>query len=354
MARLGTVVLIGVALCVGCAAAQPSSGLTGSIAPTATTSSGHVSASLEVPSAAPGSPISTAAAYSLGHFPTGPTNELPQGTAAALQAILDRAVVGLPGVSAAVVVAGQGKWSGAAGKADDKDPIEIDSKFGIASITKTVIGAEIMLLAEQGRLKLSDQLSLHLPADFSFDTNGATIANLLAMESGIPDPNLNANITSDPRRDWSAREVLATVPAFRSPPGDHFVYEDANYMLLGMVIAQVTGESVAQALRSGALADPSFAALVYQPDEKPADPLALPHIAGVLVGDSVALGGGYLPSEAAASSGNGSGCMASDSGTLALWAYQVFGGSILSQQSLQAMTDFSPGTTNGESGPYGM
>jgi len=91
---------------------------------------------------------------------------------------------------------------------------------------------------------------------------------------------------------------------------------------------------------------------VYQPEEKPAGPFALPHVSGRLRPDILARGGGYLPSKAEASEGNGSGSMASDSGTLALWAYQIFGATILSQQSLQAMTDF--GATNGESGPYGM
>lgn len=64
------------------------------------------------------------------------------------------------------------------------------------------------------------------PPDFTVDTNGATIGNLLAMESGIPDPALdNIDYAADPMRDWSVREVLATVPGGRSKPGDHFVLD---------------------------------------------------------------------------------------------------------------------------------
>ncbi len=55
------------------------------------------------------------------------------------------------------------------------------------------------------------------------------------------------------------------------------------------------------------------------------------------------IGGGYLPTKADASAGNGSGCMASDSGTLALWGYQLFGGTLLSEESLLAMTDIGTG-----------
>jgi CubicO group peptidase (beta-lactamase class C family) len=272
-------------------------------------------------------------------------------TASALQAILDRAVPNLPGVSATVTVAGRGTWSGAAGTADDAHAAEVDSSFGIASLTKTVIAAEIMLLADHGKLALSDPVSAHLPADFTFDTNGATIGNLLAMESGIPDPALdNTDYAADLMRNWSVREVLATVPAGRSKPGDRFVYEDANYMLLGMVVAQATGQTTTAALRSGVLADPRFAALVYQPEEKPRGPVALPHVDGRLRPDILARGGGFLPSKAEASEANGSGCMASDAGSLALWGYQLFGGAIVSPQAIQAMTNF----VGGDLGPYGM
>jgi D-alanyl-D-alanine carboxypeptidase len=291
--------------------------------------------------------------YSLGHFAAPPTEGLPAASGSALQAILDQAVPNLPGVSATVIVAGRGRWSGAAGTADDAHAVGIDSSFGIASNTKTVIAAEVMLLADAGKLKLSDPVSAHLPRDFTFDTNGATIGNLLSMESGIPDPALNnTDYPSDPMRDWSVREVLATVPADRSKPGDHFVYEDANYMLLGMVVAQVTGRTTAEALRSGVLADPRFAALVYQPEEKPTGPLALPHVSGQLRPDILARGGGYLPSKAEASEANGSGCMASNSGTLALWGYQLFGGAIVSPHAVQAMTDFGPDLPTGDR--YGM
>ena len=74
---------------------------------------------------------------------------------AALQAVLDAAVKhdGLPGVTATVLVADGGAWSGAAGTADGVHPVKVRSQFSIASITKTVIAAEIMRLSEQGMLR---------------------------------------------------------------------------------------------------------------------------------------------------------------------------------------------------------
>ena len=283
-----------------------------------------------------------AAAYTLGHFPVVPTDSFSTSTVAALQAVLDAAVEqGLPGISATVMVADRGTWSAAAGTADGVHPVEARSQFGIASITKTVIATEVMKLSEKGLLRLSDPVSEHLPSSFHFDTNGATIGNLLHMESGIPDPALTvAAAEADPLREWTPRDVLATVPAYRSKPGDHFVYEDANYMLLGLVIEATTGTTVAAALRSSVLSDPRLSSMVYQPAERPNGPLALPFLGGQVRPNIINVGGGYLPTAGDASGANGSGCMASDSGALALWGYLVFGGQLVSEQSLLAMTDF--------------
>jgi D-alanyl-D-alanine carboxypeptidase len=287
----------------------------------------------------------TTGRYSLGHFPAVPTGSFASSTMDALQAVLDAAVdQGLPGISATVMVADGGTWSGAAGTADGVHPVEARSQFAIASITKTVIAAEVMRLSERGLLRLSDPVSQHLPSSFHFDTNGATIGNLLHMESGIPDPALTvAAAEADPLREWTPREVLATVPDYRSKPGDRFVYEDANYMLLGLVIEATTGTSVAAALRSSVLSDPRLSSMVYQPAERPDGPLALPFLGGQVRPNIINAGGGYLPTAGDASGANGSGCMASDSGALAVWGYLLFGGQLVSEQSLLAMTDFGNG-----------
>ncbi len=268
--------------------------------------------------------------YTLGHFPNVPTGSFSQSTRGALQAVLNAAIDpgGLPGITATVLAADGEAWSGAAGTADGVHPVEVRSQFSIASLTKTVIAAEVMRLSEKGLLRLSDPVSEHLPSNFHFDTNGATVENLLHMESGIPDPTWfgPSGAKADPLRVWTPQEVLATVPAYRSIPGDHFVYEDANYMLLGLVIEATTGTSVAAALRSDVLADPRFASMVYQPAERPKGPLALPFLGGQARPNILEVGGGYLPTKAEASYANGSGCMASDSGALALWGYLLFGG----------------------------
>jgi len=287
--------------------------------------------------------------YTLGHFPAVPTGSFSHSTAGALQAVLDAAIDpgGLPGITATVLAADGGARSGAAGTADGVHPVEVRSQFDIASITKTVIAAEVMRLSEKGLLRLSDLVSNHFPSNLQFDTNGATIENLLHMESGIPNPAPDAAALAafygqpeDPLRVWTPREILASVPSIRSKPGERYVYENVNYMLLALVIEETTGMSVGAALRSSVLADARFSSMVYQPEERPKGPLALPFLEGQVRPDIMKVGGGYLPTKADTSVTNGYGCMASDSGPLALWGYLLFGGQLVSEQSLLAMTDF--------------
>ncbi len=80
-----------------------------------------------------------------------------------------------------------GTWSGATGKADGVRDVTVDDQFAIASITKSMVAAQVMQLVEAGELGLDDPAADHLPPDLDFDTNGATIRHLLGHRSGIPD-----------------------------------------------------------------------------------------------------------------------------------------------------------------------
>lgn len=146
-----------------------------------------------------------------------------------------------------------GTWSGAAGKADSVRDVEVDNQFAIASITKTVIAAQVMQMVEAGELGLDDPATDHLPSDLDFDSNGATIRQLLGMRSGSPDyvDAILDSVTIDRQHRWTPTDVLTLVAADRSPAGDFFEYSSTNYVLLGLIIEQVRGRAVADVLRDG-------------------------------------------------------------------------------------------------------
>jgi D-alanyl-D-alanine carboxypeptidase len=201
----------------------------------------------------------------------------------------------------------------------------------------------VMQIVEAGELSLDDPAADHLPADLDFDTNGATIRELLSMRAGIPDwygDALEDEVATDRRHRWTTAEVLALVGAGRTPPGETFLYTDTNYTLLGLVIEHVRDRPLVEVLRDGVLRVDGTDRLIYQPDEEPTHPMAMP---GQESRSALDEGGGYLPSISDASSAGPAGAMASDAISLAHWWRAFCGGEIVSERSLTEMSAFYDG-----------
>jgi D-alanyl-D-alanine carboxypeptidase len=213
--------------------------------------------------------------------------------------------------------------------------------MSIAHITQTIVAAQVMKLVEEGQLSLDDLAADRLPPGLEFDTNGATIADLLSHRSGLPDtllgPGQWKSLTTDPLHAWTIEEELATVGSERTPAGQSWEFIGTNYLLLGLIIEHVTGRSVARVLRSGVLAGDGYERLIYQPDERPTDPMAMPRSASAATFDD---GGGYLPSIARVTAESAEANMASDSLSLARWFRALCAGQVVSPASLDEMTDF--------------
>ena len=129
-------------------------------------------------------------------------------------------------------------------------PPDANTHFRIASNTKTMTAALIVLLAQDGKLKFSDPVSNYVP-DVP-NGNNITIAELLKMRSGLYNytnaPELSAALDADPTKVWTPQEVLAI--AFRHPPefppDASYEYSNTNYALLGLVAEKVGGHPLAQ------------------------------------------------------------------------------------------------------------
>ena len=281
------------------------------------------------------------------HFPTERFAALgdepvSDASAAKLQTALDTSSHG-DGVTATLITPA-GTWSGATGKASAERAMVPDAQMSIASITKTLVAAQVMQLIEAGQLGLHDLAADRLPPDLQFDTNGATIEDLLSMRSGIPeyfpvdDDEFLQVLTRDRLHIFTTKEKLATVASERGRvgPDREWEYIGTNYLLLGLILERLTGRSVAQVLRSGVLRGHGYERLIFQPDERPTDPMAMPSGAS---DDTFDAGGGYLPSLANATMFTSEGAMASDAQSLARWFRNLCAGQVVSQTSLDEMTD---------------
>ncbi|MFG2618864.1 serine hydrolase domain-containing protein [Streptomyces sp. NPDC048507] len=176
--------------------------------------------------------------------------------AGALRAAVERKAgeLGVPG-AVVLVRTPQGTHRVAVGTAElgtDRPPTAGDH-VRIASNTKTMTAALILLLAQDGRLRLDDPVSRYVPGV----PNGGhiTLGELLKMRSGLYNytdaPELAAALDADPARAFTPREMLDI--AFRrppqSPPGSSYAYDNTNYALLGLVAEKAGGQPLERQLR---------------------------------------------------------------------------------------------------------
>jgi D-alanyl-D-alanine carboxypeptidase len=172
---------------------------------------------------------------------------------AALQATVDATAHELLIPGAVVVLrTPQGDFTAFSGTTlrGTESPPGADTHFRIASNTKTMTAAVIVLLAQEGKLKFSDPVSKYVPNV----PNGEniTIAQLLTMRSGLYNytnaPEFATTLDADPTKVWTPQEVLTI--AFRHPPefppGTAYEYDNTNYALLGLVAEQVDGKPLAK------------------------------------------------------------------------------------------------------------
>lgn len=121
-----------------------------------------------------------------------------------------------------------------------------NTKFHIASVTKTFTAAAIVILEQQGKLKFSDPLSKYVPEYLNGDR--ITIEQMLTHSSGLPDfyslPEYSAKkyqrVTLPDLIAWLKTKPLDFLPGSKNG------YSNTGYAFLAYIIEQVSGESYEQ------------------------------------------------------------------------------------------------------------
>lgn len=116
------------------------------------------------------------------------------------------------------------------------DPIDSETLFLIASLTKPMLAMGILLLVERGELALNQRVSEFLPQFDGGAKRTVTIRHLLTHTSGLPDMLPN---NQELRMAQAPLEVFADETCgieLMSPPGRTAVYQSMGYALLGRII----------------------------------------------------------------------------------------------------------------------
>lgn len=149
----------------------------------------------------------------------------------------------IPGVSYAVVNDGKIvlKKAYGFGNLETEMPLTVNSVFELASVTKQFTAAGIMLLVEDGKVKLDDPINNYFEPPIAL-WQGITVRQLLTHTAGLQSGAV-VNHQGSPLMYVSTKqayEMISTRPLFMQP-GTHGFYADAGYFLLGMIIEKASG-----------------------------------------------------------------------------------------------------------------
>src|SRR5215467_2466616 len=163
---------------------------------------------------------------------------------------------GVPGVALGLIEDQQVLWSGGFGYADvgSQRAMDADSICGVASITKTLTATAIMQLRDQGRLSLDDPVGRFIPeirkVRRRFGTlKDLTLRRLMTHRSGL--------VGEAPTGHWwemkfpSVAEIMALLPKVEMviEPDSLFKYNNLAFVLLGEVVARVSGRTYRDYIR---------------------------------------------------------------------------------------------------------
>jgi CubicO group peptidase (beta-lactamase class C family) len=146
-----------------------------------------------------------------------------------------------------VLVAKKGKiiYEGTFGWADylHRDSLKIKSRFQLASVSKPITGTAVLMLIEQGKLKLSNTVDQFFP---EFPYKGITVEMLLSHRSGLNNyVYFSDDIWKEKYKGMSNLDVMRLYaehkPAPYFPPNRQFHYNNTNFMLLATIVEKVAG-----------------------------------------------------------------------------------------------------------------
>lgn len=136
-----------------------------------------------------------------------------------------------------------------------KTPLKINSPFQLASISKTLTSAAILLLKDQGKLKLTDSIQQYFP---NFPFHNITIKLLLSHRSGLNNYVYFGEPYCDSKNCYNGKIfdnsamlqlMIDKKPAVYASPAKKFEYCNTNYALLSLIVEKVSGMKFADFMK---------------------------------------------------------------------------------------------------------
>lgn len=242
-----------------------------------------------------------------------------------------------------VVKDGESVYSKGFNKGDDHQQFSSDTVFRIGSDTKQFTATGIMLLQEQGKLSVNDTLDKYFP-EYSHGKE-ITLHNLLSMHSGLTDysdyfAQLNLTVDNEAQNKANILQFILDADLI-SKPNEIFQYNNSNYFLLAEIIERVSGMTYEEYITENIFKPLDMKSTgIYKNYEKDGAVIAKPLYPTGAEDDFNKPGATF-----------GAGDIMSNADDLAKWLKAFEGGSILSDESIKAVsTSYS---TENDSYEYG-
>ncbi|MFG3340333.1 serine hydrolase domain-containing protein [Glycomyces sp. NPDC048151] len=213
------------------------------------------------------------------------------------------------------------------GLADGTAPNTDDTVFAIGSISKAFTAAAVLDLADEGRFALDDRAGDLLPG-LEGPAAEATVEQLLLHTGGIE------GAWGEDHRPLERDDAVAMLSAMRSAfaPGTEFLYSNAGYSLLALIVDEATGDYRAylaeEILRVGGARIGGFW------DGEPAAPG--PRAVGTVDGAPAVQHGGFAGPHWALA---GNGDLAMTAAELGAWTRDLFTGEVISPKATDLLLD---------------
>lgn len=206
-------------------------------------------------------------------------------SAQSLAAAIDASIGALykpnePGATVIVVKDGKTVFRKAYGLADSATgkPMSADMSLRLGSITKQFTATAILMLAEEGSLALTDDITRFFP-DYPTGDRKITVEHLLTHTSGIVSYTSKPGYVTSMAQDLS---VAGMIDSFKNDPlefepGTRYSYNNSGYFLLGAIIENVSGQPYAKFVEQRIFTPLGMTNTAYEGFERGKAPRALGH-----------------------------------------------------------------------------
>jgi D-alanyl-D-alanine carboxypeptidase len=256
----------------------------------------------------------------------------------------------IPGMIVGIWTPDQGKWVQAFGNAK-LNPITgmtVDKGFRIGSVTKTFTATVILQMVDKGQIDLDETIN-NLGFNDVHNSDMITVKQLLNMTSGLPDYTHDEEFIdaflNNPTNVWTPQELvdMAMVRPVNFQPGENYEYCNTNYILLGMIIEEISGSSYESMVESNII-EPLGLTNTFFPE--------VPYLnedfcSGFSINNEMDIYNGTVMDPSFAWSAGG---MVSNLEDMSLWARALGKGTLLSNQSQQERMTWN--SFSGEDDPY--